>query len=239
MSPPVGMSHDPATVAAPVAKVFPFGLEPPVERSVVVRQLHEAQAIHRFGVNLALVRRTVSATRAAAVQTLCASHHVNIDAAINAHPYDYDQQVAKVLPAEIHAALGDDIAALVYWFVVFGRTPLIRLRLIRFIPAPEPSFATDNQALRLVVTYSGFGLQWAPDLPVRRVDPAARIAETPEDHRAVTAVPGSVRAMQPWWVAFIKGNGFPGNLGNGLAYRPSPQRIPCERRLQLTLDPIY
>ncbi|MBM3342296.1 MAG: DUF1826 domain-containing protein [Betaproteobacteria bacterium] len=239
MSPPVGMSHDPANVVAPVAKVFPFDITPPGDHAVVVRELHEAQAIHRFGVNLTVVRRTVSATRAAAVQALCASHDISIDVTMDTHPLYYDQQVAEVLPPELGTALGDDIASLVYWFVVLGQTPVIRLQLNKIAPVPDPAFATENQSLRLAVTYSGFGLQWVPNQAVQRVGPTAAKARTPDDHQTVVTAPASVRPLQPWWVAFIKGNDFPGNCGNGLVYRPSPQRTLSERRLQLTLDPIY
>jgi len=222
-----------------VAKVFPFGITAPGDHAVVVRDLHEAQAIHRFGVNLTVVRRTVSAKRAAAVQALCASHDVSVDVTMNTHPLYYDQQVAEVLPAELGAALGDDIASLVYWFVVLGQTSVIRLRLNRITPAPDPAFVTENQTLRLAVTYSGFGLQWVPNQAVQRVGPTAAKAQTPDDQQTVVIAPASVRAILPCWVAFIKGNDFPGNRGNGLVYRLSPQRTLSERRLQLTLDPIY
>lgn len=214
---------------------FPFGLQLPAAHALVVKSFSEAQAIHRFGVNLVLARRHVPAHRAAALHAISADRSFRHEARIELGCGDIEGHVCEAIGSEIARVLGREIAVTLYWFFVFARPAAATLRLTSCEAPANARFASDASSLRVVVTYSGLGLQWIPWGANEHSETAQSSTEEIAGPRS-SAGPLNYRVVPPWWVAFIKGQSYAGNRGNGLMWRPSIAKPGIGRCMQLVLE---
>lgn len=216
---------------------FPFGLQLPASHALIAKSLPEAQAIHRFGVNVVLAKRRVDVHRAAALHEICARRLFQHEARIELGCSDIERHVHGAFASDIARILGTEIAATLYWFFVLARPAAALLRMSSFEAPARTSFASDASSLRVVVTYCGLGVQWMPAEENGTADLDRRGAEASaiEGNRSHPEPP-HYRVVPPWWIAFIKGHAYPGNRGNGLVWRASSARPGIERCMRLTLE---
>jgi len=97
-------------------------------------------------------------------------------------------------------------------------------------------FHVDVSGLRLLVTYSGHGTQWIGNDDVCRDEMGLRGRTVEQTNAAIVPHPARIRAVQRFSVAVLKGESYPGNLGNGIVHRSPPIGASGMRRLRLCLD---
>lgn len=213
---------------------FPFGLQLPAAHALIVKSFPEAQAIHRFGVNLVLAKRRVEAESAAALHAISAGRLFRYEARIELGCDDIEGNVCEAIGSDLARVLGQEIAVTLYWFFVFARPAATLLRLTSFEAPAHARFASEASSLRVVVTYSGLGLQWIPKEANDDRETAHSSAEVIDGN--CSPGPLNYRVVPPWWVAFIKGDGYAGNRGNGLVCRRSIAKPGIGRCMQLVLE---
>jgi hypothetical protein len=91
-------------------------------------------------------------------------------------------------------------------------------------------FHVDRVQLRLLCTYVGPGTEW---LPHDQVDRAALPGHLPNE--AILRW-GEPRRLEPFWVAILKGDLYPGAAGRGQVHRSPPIAAGDAARLLLCLD---
>jgi len=133
------------------------------------------------------------------------------------------------------APFGDDVLTLADWFARLVGRSTIRVRLETLTGAAAPIFRVDGDPLRLLVTYAGEGAEWVENAGIRReqLDRPHRSFE--EANRAIVRPGAAVYQARPGWVLLLKGDGYSGNAGRGIVYRPSPWAGSSGSGLQLTL----
>lgn len=116
-----------------------------------------------------------------------------------------------------------DVSWLVGAFACLLGSRSVGLRLRTLEKAMCPRFHVDHVPVRLLTTYAGVGSQW--------------LKEDAIDRRSLSqpCEPQNVEQLCCGDVALLKGEKWHGNEGFGLIHR-SPQPLPGERRLILSLD---
>ena len=132
--------------------------------------------------------------------------------------------LAARLPAPLPAALRADILALAAGFTALTGEEAVRVRLEGLRGRGCHRWHADAVGLRLLCTYRGPGTEWL-DLPGGAA--AARRLE----HPAIAP-----RRLGAGDVAVVKGEGWPGNAGNGCIHRSPPNAEDAPLRLVLCLD---
>ena len=117
-----------------------------------------------------------------------------------------------------------DVSWLISAFACLLGARRIGVRVRALDKAMCPRFHVDHVPVRLITTYAGLGSQWLGEDAMCRQHLGNVLAE-PEDGQH----------MLCGEVALLKGEKWQGNEGFGLVHR-SPQPLPGERRLILTLD---
>ena len=117
-----------------------------------------------------------------------------------------------------------DVSWLISAFACLLGARRIGVRVRALDKAMCPRFHVDHVPVRLITTYAGLGSQWLGEDAMCRQHLGNVLAE-PED----------CQHMLCGEVALLKGEKWQGNEGFGLVHR-SPQPLPGERRLILTLD---
>ncbi|WLH35656.1 DUF1826 domain-containing protein [Pseudomonas sp. FP2196] len=120
-----------------------------------------------------------------------------------------------------------DLKWLVSAFACLLGARRIGLRLRVLDKAMCPRFHVDHVPVRLITTYAGVGSQWLREGAMDRQQLGQANAEPQEA--------GQIQQLASADVALLKGEKWHGNEGYGLIHR-SPQPVPGERRLMLTLD---
>lgn len=193
-------------------------------------------AILRDGVNLAVWPRAPGAALAAAVDRLAGAVAVALDAVVGRG--DAAAALRATLPPEPAAErLAVDAAALADRFMALARCRAVRLRLESLDRDGCRLFHVDACPLRLLVTYAGPGTEWVANDDARRAELKLQGRSFDDANRAIVPEARSIRRLEPWWVAVLKGEGCPGNAGNGLVHRSPPIAGQGLRRLRLCLDP--
>lgn len=139
-------------------------------------------------------------------------------------------------PGRARDMLAADIGYLAKRFSKLAEKPALRARLETVHTDACRLFHVDVASLRLIVTYSGFGTQWASNDAVRRDQLTARGRSFEEANLAIVPRPTDIRATRPWWVLLQKGEAYPGNADNGIVHRSPLIEQTAERRLRLCLD---
>ena len=91
-------------------------------------------------------------------------------------------------------------------------------------------FHVDRVQLRLLCTYLGPGTEW---LAADQVDRAALAGHRPNE--AIVRW-GEPQRLEPFWVAILKGELYPGAAGRGQVHRSPPMAVPGTPRLLLCMD---
>ncbi|AKT39430.1 DUF1826 domain-containing protein [Chondromyces crocatus] len=134
--------------------------------------------------------------------------------------------------------LGADIAELSVRFAGLAGCGRVRATLSLSARDVCRKFHVDHVGLRLFCTYAGPGTEWIPNDAVRRdllsrYDLAIDVA-----NRSIQGNEGAARGAKPGEVLLLKGEGWPGNGGNGAVHRAPPIAAARLRRLVLTLDAV-
>lgn len=190
--------------------------------------------IYQHGINMAVWQRACQPAL-----DLCAAEWINRYPSHTPKlllPVDTaESSLASMLPSIKHVdELQQDITQLIELVSLLFECESIGVRLAPLISTMCPRFHIDNIPCRLVVTYGGPGTEWLTEDNVNRdvftKEPALRGDETGyyiDVHR--------IQRMASQQVALLKGSGWEGNENFGLVHR-SPQLLPSEHRLLLTLD---
>lgn len=126
----------------------------------------------------------------------------------------------------------EDVALLARLFSGLIDTDAIALRLETSTGDGCRRFHVDQVGLRLVCTYRGPGTEWLGNDEVAR---SALYAGASNEAICRTHAPRRLSAPD---VAIMKGERFPGNLGNGLVHRSPPLRGSGRTRVLLCLDAL-
>lgn len=130
------------------------------------------------------------------------------------------------LPVAAPSDLLRDITDLAKSFAAIAGTGAVRIRLEAITGRACYRWHADAVGLRLLCTYRGPGTQWLPlaggALAARALDPRA--------------LPCSRERIATGAVAILKGEGFPGNAGNGCIHRSPPAGAGARARLLLCID---
>ena len=144
------------------------------------------------------------------------------------------QLTSMLPPVKYAAALQQDIALLIEMVSCLFECHNLGLRLAPLTSTMCPRFHVDNIPCRLVTTYGGPGTEWLTEDNVNR----AALSKRPpsrDDETAFYYDPKMIQRMASQQVALLKGSGWEGNENHGIVHR-SPQLLPTEQRLLLTLD---
>ncbi len=204
--------------------------------TVHTRELTGLTGIHREGVNVCLWHRDVDAEVRRFVETALLARAVRVQSTVTV---GRGQEIAALLPTGCDGPGRDawlkDVRLLVDVYGDLLGFSAVGLR-VTTLPRPMcPRFHVDRVGVRLVCTYAGTGTQWldSGDVDRSKLGPAA--GSVPDEASGLVLAPERVHTMPAFAVGLFKGEGWPGNHGNGAVHR-SPPMQPGEMRLVLTLD---
>jgi hypothetical protein len=207
---------------------------------VFVDTPRDARAIHGAQVTLWVWRRAPEPTLAAYVECVRHRRPLRVDETLHAgsawRAYLHGALCAQGLPPGAgRDAWAEDLARLAALYAALTAEAAVRLRLESVAETRERVFHYDSTALRLLCTYAGPGTQWLSDGDVDRTQLRLQGRSVAASNRAIARNPGRIRSLRSWWVAVLKGEGYPGNTGKGLVHRPQPARADGAR-VRLRID---
>jgi hypothetical protein len=198
--------------------------------------IENARAVRARRVNLFVWRREPTPEYSAHMDALCLQQRFSLDFTFHTLRPDVQIQLETLPPGPAHDALAEDIAMLANYFAVACDRPLVRIRLQSMESAGDECFRISHPALRLFVTYSGFGSQWIANEDVTRQIPRAQREEPGAVESLGLRAGCRVHVARPWWVLIMKGESYRGNAGNGIVYRASPGGASRRPRMYLSID---
>ncbi|WPC05189.1 DUF1826 domain-containing protein [Pseudomonas benzenivorans] len=203
----------------------------PLPRQVAGEQMQVLTEVLRDDVNLAVWQRRLEPRVASFAAQLLATgaplaHSLTLELAAEDAEPDLRGLLAGFDELPGCQAFHADVAWLVRAYACLLDARLIGLRLRALDRAMCPRFHVDRVPLRLVTSYAGGGSQWLKEgvLPREGLGQAAAEGQV-----------APIEQLESGHVALLKGEGWLGNEGRGLIHR-SPQPVPGQRRLLLTLD---
>ena len=131
--------------------------------------------------------------------------------------------------------LQQDIAHLVNLFCCLFNLSDVGLRLSILNDTMCPRFHVDRVPCRLITTYHGIATQWLPHHRVDRSKLGAGNQGLGDSASGIYQNPQHIESFKTGDVALLKGESWDGNVGGGIVHR-SPQTIPNQKRLLMTLD---
>lgn len=157
---------------------------------------------------------------------------------------DVDQVVPRALPSlapllpELEGrwaeAFVQDLNQNLRIFTAFSEAKEVRVQLHTVDTDQCRLFHVDHLGLRLICTYVGPGTEWVANRDAIR--PALGHCDLGLNNPRVVADPKKVQRLPETAVALMKGERYPGNLGNGLIHRSPPLLEKGLRRLRLIMD---
>jgi hypothetical protein len=202
------------------------------------RDAGDLGAIHAPGVNLVVWRREQEPQMSGLVDAFNSTHELDVEAILQSDEPDVWMFLSDLPACGARDMLAADIEYLVRRFGNITGCPSLRVHLETVTTNACRLFHVDAAALRLLVTYSGFGTQWVTNDNVRREQLMAQGRSFEAANRAIVSRPGQIRSCRPWWVMVQKGESYPGNAGNGFVHRSPPIEMAGERRLRLCIDEV-
>ncbi|MCG3172605.1 MAG: hypothetical protein GMKNLPBB_00759 [Myxococcota bacterium] len=120
------------------------------------------------------------------------------------------------------------------------RPEIIRVTLVSVSSDMCRKFHSDHVPVRALCSYHGAGTLWLDNHDVIRGELGCPGHGSFEEANAAVMKPGAkVRQLSRGWVAWMKGEAWPGNEGNGLVHRSPPHDPAAGPRLILKLDALY
>ncbi len=202
------------------------------------RSAEEFPVIRNPGVNLVIWRRNQDPTLASLVDSYSAETEFDVEAVLDAQEPDVGMFLEGCPAGAARDMLVTDIDFLVRRFGVITGRRAVRAHLETVSTDACRLFHVDAAGLRLLVTYSGFGTQWAGNGNVRREQLTAQGRDFASANRAIVPRQADIRSAHPWWVLLQKGESYPDNAGNGIVHRSPPVEGTGVRRLRLCLDEV-
>lgn len=137
-------------------------------------------------------------------------------------------QLAGLPPGEGFERLGDDVALLTEILCELVDCPSVGLRLVTLENAMCPRWHVDRVPIRMLCTYTGPGTEWLENQEVDKT----KLSEP-------AIANGASQRAEIGEVVLLKGALWQGNTGFGAIHRsPAPASVE-ERRILLTLDPLW
>ena len=91
-------------------------------------------------------------------------------------------------------------------------------------------FHSDYNNLRLLCTYHGEGTQWIENHNANRNKMGC------EKNEEILIDSSAINQLKTFWIALLKGQAYPNNLGNGIIHRSPPMGEKKNKRILLKLD---
>jgi len=202
------------------------------------RSAVEFSAIRNPGINLVIWRRNQDPMLASVIDSYSAATDFDVEAVLDAQEPDVWMFLDGHPAGTARDMLAADIDFLIRRFGVISGRRAVRAHLETVSTDACRLFHVDAAGLRLLVTYSGFGTQWASNGNVRRDQLTAQGRAFETANRAIVPRQADIRTTRPWWVLLQKGESYPGNAGNGIVHRSPPVEGTGVRRLRLCLDEV-
>ncbi|MBX3666257.1 MAG: DUF1826 domain-containing protein [Burkholderiales bacterium] len=215
----------------PVSNVLPIHFR-------YARSAAEFSVIRNPGVNLVIWRRNQDPALASVVDGFNAAEDCDVEAVLDVQEPDVWMFLDGCPASAARDMLAADIDFLVRGFGVVTGRRTVRAHLETVATDACRLFHVDAAGLRMLVTYSGFGTQWAGNGDVRRDQLTAQSRAFDAANRAIVPRQSDIRTARPWWVLLQKGESYPGNAGNGIVHRSPPVEGTGVRRLRLCLDEV-
>lgn len=191
--------------------------------------------IYQDGVNLAIWERSLSDTLLkAADQILEANPTLQLSTSV-APDKAYETLKRALIETPETDELCKDMADLVDMFCCLFDLGCVGLRLTALDRAMCPRFHVDKVPCRLVSTYRGVGSQWLPSAEVDRNQLGMANRGKTDEETGLYKDESSIQQLSEGDVAFLKGELWEGNEGNGIVHR-SPAIETNQPRLLMTLD---
>ena len=202
------------------------------------RSADEFAAIHAQGVNLVLWRREQEPGLGGLVDAFSSDHDIDVKAVLQCGEPEVWMFLSDLPSCGARDMLAADIDFLVRRFGAITGAAAACVHLETVQTDACRLFHVDAAALRMLVTYSGFGTQWVTNDNVRRSELTAKGRSFEAANRAIVPRPAQIRSARPWWVMLQKGESYPGNAGNGVVHRSPPLEQAGGRRLRLCIDEV-
>jgi Protein of unknown function (DUF1826) len=139
---------------------------------------------------------------------------------------NFGELLAGLEPAVGRIRLVTELTGLVDLFATLTDTEVVGVRITATKCRECPRFHVDRVGLRLLCTWLGEGTEWLAHEDVIR----GRLSHQPAEVERSGAI---IQRMQPFAVAVLKGEQWPGNAGRGAVHR-SPD--PRGSRVYVSLD---
>jgi hypothetical protein len=195
------------------------------------QDMAQLASIHQPEVTIVTLQRSVEPAIASATSALLALPELRDIALVGIPGPDFRARLAHLLPSvPARDALIADLDLLAAAFCLLLRPRAVGLRLQQGCPGPVTRFAALDEVGILVSSYGATGREWLPNGTVHRHRLDASAAAPSFDETRVVRLP-------PFAIGVLKGEGWPGNAGNGIMNR-TPVSLPAQRGLHLTIVPF-
>lgn len=201
-------------------------------------QSHQSGILHRIldpGVNLCLWQRPSQTAITQELAALQGSKLVDKRLDTSRETFDTDTfawlQLHGFDPADF-PNFQADLRQLADIFFQVSKDFAVKFRLLTTDEDDCRRFHVDYRHLRLLCTYQGPGTEWLAD---SQVDRAA--LESGQPNESILRF-GKPRLIEPFWVAILKDDAYPGNTGQGLVHRSPPIEDTGQTRVLFCMDAV-
>ncbi len=200
---------------------------------VLSNQLQELIKIHYPNVNLAIVSREGKRRLKKFISEL------NLNTFPSLHESFHYSECSEILKKKLKGISKDeagldlfinDISTIVNEFSRVVAEEFIRFNLYIVEDDMCKYFHSDYNNLRLLCTYHGEGTQWIENNNTNRDKLGC------EKNEEIIIDSNAINQLETFWIALLKGEAYPDNLGNGIIHRSPPMGEKKNKRILLKLD---
>lgn len=195
---------------------------------IMVSRPADLAEIYHEGVNLCVWRRSASPALREWLGAVSARHPLNLVQRMHAEHVDLREALAELPESPEREAWVEDLHFVVRLYADLLDARWLGVRLTTLDREMCPRFHVDRVGVRLLCTYAGPATEWLENVDVERghLGAAGGEVQRPESR---------VQRLRRFDVALLKGEAWPGNMGNGIVHR-SPSVLAGQRRIMLSLD---
>jgi Protein of unknown function (DUF1826) len=203
---------------------------------VCIQDLADAARILRPEVNLCVWARALAPELREALEAEFSVRELDRSASLDPAAPEAGPLLAGLPRGAVRDWIGRDIEALAGAARTWADGRRLKASLAVCHNDGCPKLHVDYIGIRILCTYLGPGTEWAPNDAVRREALGRPAPSFSEANRAVLGAERGIQHIQAGHVAWLKGEAWAGNRGNGLVHRSPPIAAPGLKRLVLTID---